>query len=183
MEATLQVLVREGYGRLTTTRVAERAGVSVGTLYQYFPDKRSLVMALKQRYFDLMLDAIGRANHDHAGASPEIVLRAALAELIAVKRENLALSLALREPLAEPEASGIMAELMGRFVDQLVGMLTPAFPGRADLRQRAAVLVAMVDGAFGHAVATAPHLLHEPWFLDDITDVAVGYLRTLKAVA
>lgn len=47
LEATLQVLLREGLAGLTTTRVAERAGVSVGTLYQYFPDKQSLVMALK----------------------------------------------------------------------------------------------------------------------------------------
>lgn len=35
LDATLQVLVRDGYSRLTTTRVAERAGVSVGSLYQY----------------------------------------------------------------------------------------------------------------------------------------------------
>ena len=49
MTATLQVLRKDGYSKLTTTRVAERAGVSVGTLYQYFPDKRSLVVALHGR--------------------------------------------------------------------------------------------------------------------------------------
>jgi AcrR family transcriptional regulator len=41
LAGTLQVLVRDGYRALTTARVAERAGVSVGTLYQYFPHKRS----------------------------------------------------------------------------------------------------------------------------------------------
>jgi AcrR family transcriptional regulator len=50
LEATLQVLMREGAQRLTTTRVAERAGVSVGTLYQYHPNKRSLVFALLERH-------------------------------------------------------------------------------------------------------------------------------------
>jgi AcrR family transcriptional regulator len=39
-EATIQVLLRDSVQRLTTTRVAQRAGVSVGTLYQYYPDKR-----------------------------------------------------------------------------------------------------------------------------------------------
>ena len=37
-QASIQVLLAVGYRRLTTTRVAERAGVSVGTLYQYFPN-------------------------------------------------------------------------------------------------------------------------------------------------
>ena len=39
-EATIQVLLTHGADRLTTTRVAERAGVSVGTLYQYYPNKQ-----------------------------------------------------------------------------------------------------------------------------------------------
>jgi AcrR family transcriptional regulator len=41
-EATIQVLLAVGLDRLTTTRVAEREGVSVGTQYQYFPNKRAL---------------------------------------------------------------------------------------------------------------------------------------------
>jgi len=44
--AAIQVLLVEGVGRLTTTRVAERAGVSVGTMYQYFPHKEALLFAL-----------------------------------------------------------------------------------------------------------------------------------------
>ena len=49
-EATLQVLIAEGPQRLTTTRVAQRAGVSVGTMYQYFPQKQALIYALNERY-------------------------------------------------------------------------------------------------------------------------------------
>jgi AcrR family transcriptional regulator len=45
-EATIQVLLEVGADLLTTTRVAERAGVSVGTLYQYFPNKDSLLFAV-----------------------------------------------------------------------------------------------------------------------------------------
>ena len=45
-EATIQVLLSHGADRLTTSRVAARAGVSVGTLYQYYPNKRSLLFAV-----------------------------------------------------------------------------------------------------------------------------------------
>jgi len=57
-EATIQVLIAEGLGRLTTTRVAARAGISVGTLYQYFPNKQALFFAILQRHFEEMAEAI-----------------------------------------------------------------------------------------------------------------------------
>lgn len=176
LEATLQVMLREGYARLNTTRVAERAGVSVGTLYQYFPDKRSLVMALKQRYFALMLGAVESASEASAGKSPAKMIGAILKALIAVKRDNLALSQALREPLAEPEARGVMEELLGQFADTLTRRLAPSFPGRPDIRDRMALLVAMVEGAFAHAVAVAPHWLEAPWFLENLTAVATRHV-------
>ena len=57
-EATLQVLVAVGPGRLTTTRVAERAGVSVGSMYQYFPNKQALFYALNENYLDALAGKI-----------------------------------------------------------------------------------------------------------------------------
>jgi AcrR family transcriptional regulator len=52
LSATAKILVRLGYEGLTTNRVAEEAGVSVGSLYQYFPNKESLIAALIQRWSD-----------------------------------------------------------------------------------------------------------------------------------
>ena len=51
-EATIQVLLSHGAERLTTTRVAERAGVSVGTLYQYYPNKQSLLFAVLEHHMN-----------------------------------------------------------------------------------------------------------------------------------
>jgi AcrR family transcriptional regulator len=47
LEAAIQVLASEGPRRFTTTRVAERAGVSVGSVYQYFPNKASILFRLQ----------------------------------------------------------------------------------------------------------------------------------------
>lgn len=61
-DAAIQVLEEEGLERLTTNRVAERAGVSVGTLYQYFSNKNDLLMALAERearaVFLMVIEAI-----------------------------------------------------------------------------------------------------------------------------
>ncbi len=65
-DATIQVLLRSGQERLTTVRVAERAGVSVGTLYQYFPNKQSLLFAVLEQHMDRVTSAVEEvcsANH------------------------------------------------------------------------------------------------------------------------
>src|SRR5215469_766668 len=50
IEATARILVREGFDRASTNRIAEVAGVSVGSLYQYFPGKEALVAAVILRH-------------------------------------------------------------------------------------------------------------------------------------
>jgi AcrR family transcriptional regulator len=61
VEATTQVLLREGYDRFTTARAAERAGVSIGTLYQYFPNKAALASAVIDRCCENFLSAFESA--------------------------------------------------------------------------------------------------------------------------
>ena len=60
-EATIQILLTHGGDRLTTTRVADRAGVSVGTLYQYFPNKQSLLFAVMEDHMDKVAGAVESA--------------------------------------------------------------------------------------------------------------------------
>jgi AcrR family transcriptional regulator len=61
VEATTQVLLKEGYDKFTTARAAERAGVSVGSLYQYFPNKAALAYAVIDRCCDGFLAAFESA--------------------------------------------------------------------------------------------------------------------------
>jgi AcrR family transcriptional regulator len=50
VDATARILVREGFDKASTNRIAEVAGVSVGSLYQYFPSKEALVAAVIERH-------------------------------------------------------------------------------------------------------------------------------------
>jgi AcrR family transcriptional regulator len=61
VEASTQLLVERGYERFTTARAAERAGVSVGSLYQYFPNKAALAAAVIDRCCDEFGIALERA--------------------------------------------------------------------------------------------------------------------------
>lgn len=61
LDATIQVLLREGIDRCTTTRVAERAGVSVGTLYQYYPNRETLLTAVLVRHLHGVADDVDEA--------------------------------------------------------------------------------------------------------------------------
>lgn len=61
VEAGARILSEQGWGGFSTNKVADAAGVSIGSLYQYFPDKLSLVDAIRRRHIDDSLDAVRHA--------------------------------------------------------------------------------------------------------------------------
>ena len=80
-EATIQVLLAVGLGRLTTTRVAERAGVSVGTLYQYYPNKQALLYAVLKVHSIKVAEAVEGACRANRGAAVKVLVVAVVEAL------------------------------------------------------------------------------------------------------
>ena len=74
VDATARILVREGFDKASTNRIAEVAGVSVGSLYQYFPSKEALVAALVEDHIAKMQAALSQSLI--ASASPTLEARA-----------------------------------------------------------------------------------------------------------
>ena len=111
-EATIQVLLNDGADRLTTTRVAERAGVSVGTLYQYYPNKQSLLFAVLADHLDQVASAVERAC-DQARDQPLADMIGAVVEaFLAAKLARPDISLALYQfapDIGGPELAKRMA--------------------------------------------------------------------------
>ncbi|MBB5433769.1 AcrR family transcriptional regulator [Nocardiopsis composta] len=59
LDACAELLDEAGYSELSTTRIAERAGVAIGSVYQFFPDKRAITQALGLRYLDMFSSRVG----------------------------------------------------------------------------------------------------------------------------
>ncbi|WP_245490511.1 TetR/AcrR family transcriptional regulator [Mesorhizobium sp. M7A.F.Ca.US.011.01.1.1] len=58
VEATARILVQEGFDKASTNRIAEVAGVSIGSLYQYFPSKEALVVSVANRHRQQIAEAV-----------------------------------------------------------------------------------------------------------------------------
>ncbi|HZU85091.1 MAG TPA: TetR/AcrR family transcriptional regulator [Polyangiaceae bacterium] len=79
LEATVQILDREGLDAATTTRIAEVAGVSIGSVYQYFSHRDAILRALQDREFERTLAMMQRVLGDaHLGEEPVKVVAAVL---------------------------------------------------------------------------------------------------------
>jgi AcrR family transcriptional regulator len=108
LEAALQVLATEGAQRFTTTRVAEKAGVSVGSLYQYFPNKAAILFRLQSDEWN-RTTAMLCAIIEDAGRPPLDRLRSMVHAFVRSECEEAAMRVALNDaaPLYRdaPEAS------------------------------------------------------------------------------
>ena len=76
IEATADILVRDGYAQLTTNRIADRAGVNIASLYQYFPGKEAIVAELRRRHGTGVRAEVRKVLAESNGRSFEETLRA-----------------------------------------------------------------------------------------------------------
>jgi AcrR family transcriptional regulator len=69
LDACAALLDEVGYDALSTTRIAERAGVAIGSVYQFFPDKRAVIQAVTRRQVERLISRIGRRflSEDYGG--------------------------------------------------------------------------------------------------------------------
>jgi AcrR family transcriptional regulator len=111
LEATIQVLLSVGKERLTTTRVAARAGVSVGTLYQYFPNKSALLQAVVKRHFSEITNAIEAVCHEQRGKSLPEMATALVTAFLDAKMKDVNTSLALCSVSGYVDAAKIVRQM------------------------------------------------------------------------
>jgi AcrR family transcriptional regulator len=153
LEAAVRVLEREGAARFTTARVAERAGVSVGSLYQYFPNKQAILFRLQSDEWEQTGGQLHGLLADTARPPPER-LRLAVRAFFRSECEEAALRGALADaaPLYRdaPEAAAHRRAGQRQLAAFMVEALPGVDPGR---RRQAADAVATVLTATGKTVS------------------------------
>lgn len=126
-EATIQVLLSDGPRRLTTTRVAERAGVSVGSLYQYFPHKQALFYALNERYLDRLAEKVEHACRTQHGAPIDRMVETLVTTYWNAKTERADVTRALYRSVVEIDNEPLI-ETFGRRVDAATAAMFASAP-------------------------------------------------------
>ncbi len=146
-EATIQVLLAGGVGRLTTTRVAQRAGVSVGTLYQYYPHKQALLFALVERKFDEIQDALLLAAEQLTGRDLATIAQGLAHAWLDAKMADIVSSRAIYGISAEFDMSEPM-DRAARCMTELFAELLKSAPGArfADPQAVGFMLAALLGG-------------------------------------
>jgi AcrR family transcriptional regulator len=113
-EATIQVLLVGGVNKLTTTKVADRAGVSVGTLYQYFPNKNVLLGALLELHLLEVVEAIEASCLKFRGAKLDLLAKELVDVYLNVKLRSPEVSVALYSVAVAIEAIEIVQAITKR---------------------------------------------------------------------
>jgi AcrR family transcriptional regulator len=128
LEATERVLAQRGLEATTTTEVAEIAGVSVGTLYQYFPNKQSLVAAVIEARIDRDLAVIDEAL---ARVRP-LPLREGLQELARTQAMLYGSEPALYREMVAAMAEVERARRVERLIEHTIASIAELLSARRD---------------------------------------------------
>lgn len=178
LAATTRVLKQVGFDGLTTNAVAERAGVSIGSLYQYFPNKEALVLALIDRHSEEMNAAILQE-----------LSRVALLPIAEAARAVIELT--IRAHAIDPQLHRVLTEQVPRIgklarlreLDNIshrmvAGLLAARRAELAveDLELAAFVLVSAIESIVHRAALLYPDMLRDPALVDEATRLVTRYL-------
>lgn len=182
VEATARILVDEGYDHASTNRIAEKAGVSIGSLYQYFPGKDALVAAVIDRHKEDVMRVVRRALAEVNALPVEAGVRTLVKVAIDAHRVDPKLHRVLTEQMPRTgrleQLETFQREAQSRFAAYLAGHRDELRP--LDVELAAFVCVSSIEAVTHGAVLHRPDLLKKAaveTLVDEATRLIVAYLR------
>jgi len=182
VEATARLLVKEGFDGVSTNKIADAAGVSIGSLYQYYPGKEALVAAVVDRHQDKVSRTVRQALPDIMSLPLEAAVRAIVSLAVEAHRVDPKLHRILTEQIPRTgRLKNVEAQSRGNFALIRAYLEAHRDEIRAVDLEFAAFLVVTTVEALTHAA-----VLHRPetlagagagHFLDEVSRLLVGYLR------
>ncbi len=174
------VLLREGYEKASTNRVADEAGISPGSLYQYFPDKEAILAAVVDRYaadLSTQLTAVLADRLDEPGPS---LVRASFEGLLDVLTENVEFLRLVVEVLPRSQSVSWTIALEQRISDLVTAYLSinKSQTSITDPATSAWILVRMVEHLSAQYVLEQPPIPRDK-FVDELVSLTLAYVGPL----
>jgi len=184
LEAAIQVLTQEGAQRFTTTRVAERAGVSVGSLYQYFPNKAAILFRLQSDEWQ-QTTALLRTILEDARTAPLARLRSLVHAFIRSECDEAGMRVALSDaaPLYRDAPEVQAARAAGERIIQR--FMLEALPAASkNTRTMAGELITTTLSAVGKDFSESPRTPAQiKAYADAMADMFCAYLSSCRGSA
>ncbi len=181
VEATARILVREGFEKTSTNRIAEIAGVSVGSLYQYFPSKEALVAAVVDRHNAEIMGLVRATLSEVADMPIEKAVRRLVTVAVEAHRVNPKLHRVLAEQI--PRAGKLDVEAFNREIHALVRAYLESRRKemrKTDLDVATFICVSAIEAVAHNTVLNQTEMLPEKMvkvLVDETTRMVAGYLR------
>jgi AcrR family transcriptional regulator len=183
LEASAQLLEAGGWAAFTTNAVAERAGVSIGTLYQYFGDKNALLMALAGAEMKIALVDVGRALQGDGDPGIEGRVRAMVRSIVnAFHGRQRARKAVIQAILAQGTGVELMAPVASFIAaagEEVGKQPLAAVPALS--REQVFVLSRALLGVVRAAVLEEQPFLRSRSFEDEMVRLIVAYLSSITA--
>ena len=179
VEATTQLLVKEGFDRFTTARVASRAGVSIGSLYQYFPNKTALAAAVIDRCCEEFLRhfeaSLARASGKSLEAAVRIMVHTSLASHhLAPELHRIVNELARR--IGVDDRTNMVSKATAKLIEALLREHSDELAAGADPMVAATIIETVLE-ALAHRVQLAdPPRVPDGVLAEEATRLIVSYL-------
>jgi AcrR family transcriptional regulator len=178
LEATTHILTQEGYDKANTNRIAERAGISIGSLYQYFPNKESLMAALIEQHSNEIAQLMESKLKDLSDAPLEIAIPALIKAVIAAHAIDPCLHQVLSEEIPRSERSQ-----QGQKADEHIAELLRAYLARwndsirpQNLEMTVFILMRTIESLCHSAVIEQPDFVSNDQFEQEVANLVLLYL-------
>ncbi len=182
IRATAHVLAKDGYARASTNHIAEVAGVSVGSLYQYFPNKDALVLAVAEEHSNAMITLLTETAVAYREGSLTDGVRHFVRGMIGCHAIDPELHRALVQQLLH-----LGFEQFRHLQNQARELVAAWLALRADEvrvqnpEMAAFILVSSVESVIHTALFEEPALLREQAFEDELVRLVLRYLGVAEA--
>jgi AcrR family transcriptional regulator len=175
-EATAQILRRKGKSALNTNYIAECAGISVGTLYQYFPDKEAILVEMARRELEADHAAVMKAISEPVEAGTDRVRLAIRALIARFRRSREVRKIAMETLISEGHGAELAASVQK--AAQMIGEYEDRFlPGRAGAVSPTSlfVITRAISGVLRSALQEQSPLLDSQEFEDELVRLVRSY--------